>query len=574
MLKINNLVVIVFLVSFYLVLISIYLLLSKPKNKKLLIKKSASKVNVFRGHLKSSYFCSKFSNEYKIFKKIQSAQFEFEKESLFDTYNNALKKSGIDFNIPIFKLEFYTKNNFEALVNRLYTFKSLENKGVLFNLFVFVDGYDKLKKTKQIIDIILFKRCCVRCYHCLEVDYKLLGAINFFNLNKEEEIIYRPVNGNNDLLDGGGKLIYFGESKTKKDGVFFNQTSHVNLMHGDKFNLFLSKEKFKEVGAFCGLFVGVECESIKIENYCYKNYIEQKAVELNGIKFEVCRTFDYENNMQIYVVKLQNLTNRATCAKICYGNIFKHLSPKNRVYVTCCKNGKFDIRLMLNDRRLLFFGKNFEKIIDKNFMGVIKEINLLPRQSKEIIFASFLNLDAFKEFENRGLSALNFDEAIKKYKDISLPKVFSQNKSLNNLINDYLPQKIFENTITSANSNNLDFVMLKNLIFDARVVNRDLIGGRLSSVYLLRQNLFSVYQNLLYFYFGLFPSEFGANINTDKSLVLKDATTSFEIGGQRILVRFKDFGLKNEVKINNIKYSNLKFLTFNNCKQGEVEILY
>lgn len=565
-----------FLIIFYLILVFIYITFSKPKKRVSLVK-NKGKINAFKGQVKDKLFCSKFSLEYKYFKKIESSQFEFEKESLFDSYNTALQRSGVDFRVPIFKVEFYNKSSFEDLIRSLSSFRNLENKGVNLNLFVFVDNYEKLKKVSKILNIFSFKGCLVRAYHCLEIDYKLLGAINFFNLNKEEVIrpkiekfeqkqISRKENKNE-------KIINFNVRK-RQDCTQDCEKMVANKKESIDFDLIFSKTKQNILKNFSGLFIEEFDQVYKVENLVYKNLFEIKTIKSANVEIEVKRCFDYENNAQFYAIKLQNISNKIASLKICFGNVFDKLNTKNTVYVSDCKSDKFNITLKSLNKALCFCGEGFQKKISSNFMGVFKNIKLLPHEKTEIYFVKFLDLRKFKNFNIKDLSIFSIEEIASKYKNIALPKVFSQNKSINDLINNYLPQKIFEYTITNASADNLDFIMLKNLIFDAKIVNKDFVSGKLSNIYLLRQNLFSVYQNLLYFYFGIFPNELGANINVDKSLVLKDATTSFEVAGKRVVVRFKDLGLKNEVEINNIKYSNLKFLTFNNCSQGDVEVLY
>lgn len=564
---------VIFLIAFYLILISIYVVLSRPNSKKIVfVKKQDNKVRAFKGNIKCKFFCSKFSNEYKIFKKIQNAQFEFEKESQFDIYNNALQKSGIDFREPIFKLELYQKNNYENLVVDIYTYKNLEKKGIKFNLFVFVDSYDKLKKVKKILDIISFKTCLVRAYHCLEIDYKLLGAINFFNLNKEEVVLPKTKKqALNDLrvfdqsrLNSVQKLKFI----INKNNIGFKNASVDNK----EFNF--TKEKLIELKNFSGLFLEEFDRVFKVDDFVYKDLFEQKNIRLKNVEINVKKTFDFENNSQFFALRLHNIASSVTSVKICFGSVFENLTPKISVYVNECKNGKININLKTMEKNLLFLGCRFEKLINKNFMGVYRNIKLFPNETIEVCFAKFLDLKKFKDFDSEDLLNLSIDFITSKYKSIVLPRVFSENKGINDLINYYLPQKIFENTITNVNANYLDFVMLKNLIFDAKTINKDFVNVRLSNIYLLRQNLFNAYQNLLYFYFGIFPNKLGANINTDKSLILKDATTSFEVDKKRVVVRFKNLGLKDEIEINNIKYSNLKFLTFNNYKDAEVEVLY
>ena len=79
---------------------------------------------------------------------------------------------------------------------------------------------------------------------------------------------------------------------------------------------------------------------------------------------------------------------------------------------------------------------------------------------------------------------------------------------------------------------------------------------------------------MLYFYFGVFPTKTGVNINIDKDLILNDAVISFMLNGKKSVLQLKNLGLKNEVKINDIRYSNLKFLTLNNFKQEQVDVFY
>ena len=84
---------------------------------------------------------------------------------------------------------------------------------------------------------------------------------------------------------------------------------------------------------------------------------------------------------------------------------------------------------------------------------------------------------------------------------------------------------------------------------------------------------FCIYQNLIYFYGGAFYSNGGVNLNLDKSLIFSDCSLNFCKNGFNKKLTFKKDNLSGEVKINNIFYSNLKFLNFDSLNDN-VEIFY
>ncbi|MBQ3047808.1 MAG: hypothetical protein IJD48_02210, partial [Clostridia bacterium] len=119
-------------------------------------------------------------------KKALKSQIIFKSNNDYIKITQPLKNSGIDFYKPIYKLECYKKFDIVKIFLKLNQFKNLADKGLMFNLFVFVDDYKNLQTIIKIVNKIKFNKMCdVRVYHCMDINFDLLCGINYLNLIDE-----------------------------------------------------------------------------------------------------------------------------------------------------------------------------------------------------------------------------------------------------------------------------------------------------------------------------------------------------------------------------------------------------
>lgn len=525
---------VIFLICFYLSLCFIYLIF-KPKKKRLcfLAQRGKSK-RVYKNFNKQILlFCSRSSLQFEIVQKCINCNIIFKKKVDYEKIILPLKNCGIDISKCIFKIEAYKDFNTKAILSKLNTFKKLQNKGLGFNLFLFVDSYKNLKKFESIVNLLNFeKSCCVRVYHCLEIDYKILCAINFLNLFEVEN------------------------SK-----LFACKMGNLKQLNLTKQNLNIIKRSENNISI-------LENENAYVfDNFEYKDFHFESNISNKNIEFKLVKTYDFKNNCSVF--KLSVLNNLMTFYSFVLniGTIFNKKTPKNKIYICDNKKGYIFIEDKNDNTNLNILGKDFKIVKTKNDdICVVNFCLLKPREVKDFYFS-------ISEKKIEASCFRTFEEVLIDYKKLNFVKIDTKNKSIDYLINSYLPQKIIKNFILNPLKNHFDFFSLLNNRFQPNLINKKNIDGNTSKFYLLNSNLFCIYQNLIYFYGGAFCSKGGVNLNLDKSLLYDNCSLNFTEGDLKKTVTFKKSNLSGEVKINNVIYSNLKYLNFDNFKEN-VEIFY
>ena len=587
---------IVFFVFFYLVLVFLYLALfcKKPKQSEIILKNKDSRVFVCKQAC--NFFCYKTSSEFKTYQLLINNVFIFKKHSDYQKYVNPLKKSGIDVNLPIFKIELYKNKLAISLLKQLNTLYNLDKQNVKLNLILFVDETAKIKKLNNILNLFNFKNIKVRVYHCLDVNFNLLASINYFNvsfnsknnclekINKSSLVMQTAIKNidaeNKDIENKKFKNneIKINEIKNNYTKTNENYTNKPSLKHlngnlneirevefnNDNQSFFYSENTF-----FVKSFYGLNYfNDFSYSNFCLTSNINQKK-----LSYMLQKTYDYKNCFETYLLKITNNSN--TKLLVNYGFETKKASKhQNDIVVFSYKNKKTVFYDAYKNKFYYFYNafKNIE--IKQTSYKLYSIITIPPQSSVEIRFLASktdnLLPDKLKELENINL----FEQSKKLYLKLNTTKVLSENKTINYLINEFLPNRIIKNFINQKPNSNNDFYSLINKIFKPNLINKNLVSSFPQKFFLATNNLYSVYFNLLYFYFGVFVGKTGFNFNTDKSLILNNSSLRFEVNETKKILNLKNQNLKNEIEINNIKYSNLDFLYYENLNNDNLEVFY
>lgn len=535
---------IIFLTIFYLILCFIYVIF-KPKKKRLCFLSQFGKENrVFKSFNNNfMFFCSRTSIQYEIINLARQSQIILKSQQDYLKIIEPLKNSGIDVNKCIYKIELYKNFNIDNVILKLSAFKKLQDKGFDFNLFIFVNDYKLLKTFLKIAEAFSFKKSSVvRVCNCLDVDYKILCAVNFLNLlEPENKVILNSKMGNLKPLNLNKKFI-----QNKR----CNNQNCIRVFQNEQY--------------------------LSFENFEYKNHFYKSQITNNLVQYSLLKTYDYNNFCQVYKFVAKNDSFNFLSIKLNIGTLFSKIAPKNNIYVCEIKKEYVSIVDKINNRKVNIVANNLQVVEDNNQnIYAIKSFVIKPKSEEVFYFLTVDDSQNIKELANQNNEKLQilFDECLKKYSNIDMIKINSKNKIINNLVNDYLPQKIIKKFILEPNKYYSDFYNLLNQRFDVTLINKKFVEGNLAKFYLINKGLFCAYQNLIYFYVGGYCDKFGLNLNLDKSLIFDNSQIScFKDKNYKTFI-FKNYNLDGEVKINNIMYSNLKFVNFDSIKDN-LEIYY
>lgn len=512
----------------YLFVVSLYLFFGPAEKSNLHIKIRIKNLKCFNA--KNNFFCSKQSKKYQIFKFLYANCVVFKTEKKFNKYCLPLKKVGIDYFKKIYKLELYKNFNFKEKCKEINMLKQLSLLYNNFYTFIFVDNLKTLEQVNNYLNQINFLQN-VKVYYCLDVDYNLLSSINYFD---------------------------------------------VNLSNKSKNTFTVKGEDLGSIQNNNGFFVGYKNCNRQL-NFKYNNNQLKSEEKLNNCFVTLTKVFNYNMQAEIYKLAVTNTSSKNINVKFGFANVWE--KQDRGINIFYCKNKKMFFENK-NLNKWVMFAKFFSKVnITNGGVCFLKQLKLKGQESYNFYFIKFLNINSFNNFNcNLVLSNL-FEDTLKLYKNLFKIKVLSCNKNLNNLINIYLPNKIIEEQLLSKN--NILCKNFNNLLFNNysnNLVSKTLISVPISNFYLLKDNFFKVYFNLIFFYFGVWPSKNNSVVlNQDKSLILQNSTVVFNLQGKHFFVKHKKENLQNEVKINNITYSNLKMLNCNSfleAGQNKLEILF
>lgn len=523
-------------VLLYLIFISLILFFSKRKTKDIILKNKKRINNLVIS--KAKFFINK-NNAFYLYQSLLNGLVVFENLQKYNQLLKTFSDCGIDSSLPIYKLECYEKIlNTQKLYKTLKDVKVLDNNKIEINFFVFYNNDKFLKPITKLIKYFCFKNIKVRIYNCVQIDYKLLSFINLLDLNTQNQILKNKINTHkkqelkNVLKNSFDNSVIKNLPTTKKiEGLFF----------------YSNNSAFYE------------------NKYQFLNLTGQSFLTKNNFEIKTNKAFNFNFSTTIYKVEVKNTLNTMQTLFCCFGTVFKNKTLKNSIYFVNKNKDRLSLINTLQNKNLCIIG-NFEKhFCKKDYFYALKKLVLSPNQTqtfffcvcseKNILNGNLLNLTS-NNLENF------YNTTLQDYSKINLPKILSQNKVLNYLINDCLPNKIISECILS-NTKTYDFDALLNKKFETSLIDKNVCNKNLKSYFLLSQNYFKVYFNLFYFYLGFWQGENGLNINKDKSYVLNTANVFIKNKLLPFKINVKNSNLKNEIEVNNVKFTNLNKLNIN-----------
>lgn len=520
---------VVLVIILYLLFVSLFLFKKQKIKPKIKTFKHVKGVNYCK-----KYFCNK-GKSFKFYNFLLTSTINFKSEGDFKKFVLPLKKAGLDYTKNIIKIEIYKNFNWEEKKKELLILKNFR-KTLNFYTLIFVDNSKNLDLVKSYLDKINFK-LDTKIYYCLDVDYKLLSSINFFDINF--------LNYTNNL--NYSRTFHFGKRNYKVKQNFLN--TNTNLPQGFSLN-FLPLDKFS-----------------------FKNTYMNSTLLNNFFNCTLEKTFNYKLMAEIYFLKILNKSDSKKSFNFSYLKTFKEDGNKY-INVLNFKNGINFVNKNTNTKVMFSNFFTFVSVLNNSIL-LTKNIVLNGKEEKSFYFVKFLNNFNPIVLPTKTL----FLNTKKLYDSVFKINVLSSDTNINNLINTILPQKIIEEVFINCNKGLKDFTRLLNLEYSENLVEKSLISVPISNFNLINKNFYSVYFNLIFFYFGIWKTQNNAVIlNLDKSLILEDSKIFFKIENDKtFLVKNKKENLKNEIKINNVNYTNLKFLNCNKflcLEKPEIEIVF
>lgn len=522
-------------VLLYLIFISIFLLISKNKSNKQVYIKNKKRINNIAITTKK-FFVSK-NNAFSLYQTLKNGLVIFDNIKKYQEALKIFSSCGLDILLPIYKYECYEKElNIKELYKTLNLVKKLDKSGVEFNFLVFYNNDKFLKPISKLIKYFCFKKVKVRIYNSIQIDYKLLSYINLFDLNPQNQMLKHNKNNKRENLIGVLKNTYKNALKQlptiqQQEGLFFYFNNQI----------------------------------LKENNYVYSGVKQTGNIEQKKIKIDINKTLNFNLLSNIYKIKITNSNNTMQTLFCCFGTLFKNKTLKNGIYLVNKSKQKITVIDSLQDKCMCLIGSFQKFFCQKNYFYALKKITLKPMEELEFYFA----VNNTNNIKNKNLLIVKqenlqgvFNETLQDYTKIKFPKILSQNKVLNYLINDMLPNKIIEEAIMEGKLTT-DLELFLNKKFDKDLIDRDICNKNLKSYFLLNKNYFKVYFNLFYFYLGFWQSETGLNINQDKTFVLNSANV---LTFNKLLpfnINVKNNFLQNEIEVNDVKFTNLNRLSIN-----------
>jgi len=527
--------------------------------------KSILKVKKTKKDFCRHFFCSNFSTSKKIFDELKSNHtFLFDSEAKMMKYLDVLNRSGIDKNLAIYKFEYYKDKNIEQLKRVVKAFCVLNKQGINFNLFVFVDSDKRYIEATKVLNVISTCKS-VKLFHCLDIDYKLLSAINYLNILSHNYLKF----DNNPHLVSSDKMT----DKTKKQlGKASNITSD-SFFEGDSAMQNASCNFDINLSTYCAK--SVDCstlEKLKIDlenDFKYNKFYFSKEVFVNGNILEISKTFEMNQSAKLFSLGFKNKDTNSYCFDFDFDICAKNFECK---YVLCEKHkNKFFIKILDSN-----FAKTFCVALSLRTNTCIdyfaKTLQLRAKTSSlsnRIFFGVFVDKKKFFEFDETKLENAFFD-AKQNYNALKLPKVFSPNKTINYLVNVFLPNRIIKNFIEGLEGSQEEFLKLKSACVE--VEDKTLVESFVQKFFLAKSDLYHIYFNLLFYYFGVFATKKGIKINPDKSLIFDNSYMSVFWDTRHFLKIKNRKNNSQEFLVNTVSFSNLNFVQY--TKDSKMEICF
>ncbi|MBQ9792256.1 MAG: hypothetical protein IJW32_00730 [Clostridia bacterium] len=522
-------------VLLYLIFISVFLFVFKNKNNKQIFIKNKKRINNFV-FTSNKFFINK-NNIYSLYQTLKGGLVIFDR---VEKYQEALKTfsfCGLDILLPVYKYECYQKElNVKEFYKTLKLVKKLDSSGVEFNFFVFYNNDKFFKTIAKLIKYFNFKKVKTRIYNSCQIDYKLLSFINLFNLNPQTHML--KVN-----------------TKNKRE----------QLLNVLKNTYDIALKQMPSVQQQEGLFFYFNNQILKENEYVYSGFKKIENIEQNKIKININKTFNFKFLSNIYKIKITNTNNTMQSVYCCFGTVLKNKTLKNGIYLVNKNKNKITVIDSLQDKYLCLLG-NFQKhFCQKNYFYAMHKLTIGANQEVEFCFmennTNAQNNNALLSVKKDALQEV-FEKTLQDYTKIKFPKILSQNKVLNYLINDFLPNKIIVDAIVEGRLT-LDLDLFLNKKFDKNLIDKEVCNKNLKSYFLLNSNYFKVYFNLFYFYLGFWQREGGIYINQDKTFVLSSVNISTFNKLSPFNINVQNKNMQNEIELNSVKFTNLKSLDIN-----------
>lgn len=627
------------------ILFIIFLFLYLLKHKHFIVKSEKyslkNKVKLTRlVTINVAFFCYK-NLECEIANNIKNNSITFNNLTMANTTIKTLKNAGFNLNLPIYKLEFYTKNkhnlfvnnnlktaetfannatkisrnknikvskltnnfktvkqnkatnnnvgetlltkNFNVLQNiykNLQAIKNLQNKNINASFLIFLDEETLYKPVNKLIN---YFNVSIKIYIKNEVDYNLLGAINAVNINKINNLLNSKTEVNILLNNFKNSTLSLKEFKNNINSKTYENANYLNS------NLqIVNKNNIQNFG-LNNFFLQVKNDVFSFQNFNYNNYFLSSNLNTNLFLATLNCTLNFTEKVQIFKLKITNKTNSNLQINFMFLSSSSSKTSKNAVYfVDSSKYHIYLTNLINNNLHTFLVGKFSIMQVNNGVVFSQKKINILANQTAEFYFAYSSNFQNKLQVCNiinsnnltqktLKINALNLVNSLQNlyqnhnYNKLKNTKILTQNKTLNTLVNSYLPQKIIKNYIVNNFYNsfmplqnieayNEDFNNLKNNVFNINLIDNFFNTINLNSIFLINKNLYKTYLNLIYFKLGFFASKKGLNINPNKSEVEPKGIVSLKQYENLVTVNVSKVNLCNEIKIDNIKYTNLNFL--------------
>ena len=529
----------------YVFFIALLLVIKKQINKE----KLKNTVLKLKPCIKSPiFFCSLKSVKHLVFSSLKQRIFVFKSKTQLNKYVNPLKNIGVDYKKPIYKLELYKTFNWKEKEKEIEILKNFSAYGKEFYLFVFADKIENVNKVKNFLTKIDFNKN-IFVYFCLDINYKLLSSINYFDANNFNKSLCHEKNMG--LKNSPNEALKFARVNSSKKHSVKNKANTSGFRGGFNF----------ELGS-----------KIIFSNFVFNENSLIFEKQIGGAKLALTSAYNYNLGLEIYKLNI-NSANQNLNLKFCYFYPFSQIPNQNCLNILSTKHKNLFFQNDNSNEFVLFSNFFTAHKLWKEGALFYKKIKVEQNKSATFYFVKYLNKNPQKDFSKSNLESL-FESTLNLYKNLKKIRVLSCNKTLNYLINNLLPQKIIWEQLINSSEISEDFKNFVEFNYCENLVQKDLISVPLYKFNLINSNIFKVYFNLVYFYFGVWKT--GENtlvLNQDKSLILKDASVVFSVEDKPFFVEHKKIDLENEVKINNVSYTNLKTLNCNNIlKNGNTKL--
>lgn len=610
------------------ILLIISLILILKFKQKSGVKKSKKYIIKNKRYIKSFvisntiFFCCK-NIEYEILNNISNALIIFNNEKLANNTLKVLSNAGFNLKLPIYKFEFYTtsfnsnckvsnkginfknhnykKNNvynvncesktklsdynlnvLQKVYKTLQAINKLKLKNISANYLFFIDDETLFNPISKLIKHF---NLLIKIYFKQDVDYALLGAINSLNINNNGGYI----ENNNITNFAFNKSNDDNNDLNKSKATVTSKNKNLNNKTLKNFNEFYSRLNTQSVlnfNEFNNFFLQVNSTNFNFSNFEFSGFYLASYLENN--MFYSCLSLTQNSTINALVFKLIITNKTQHNIALNFSFLPPHIQKNavNSVYLQHLTKTHIYLQNLITPKIAVFLMGNFQSIsLQNGKITAHKKFNIAPKKTQEFYFLyteisqtlmlnskqEKLNIPNQKHLKNLLLN-LPYYYQNNVYNKLKLTKVLTQNRTLNSLINNYLPQKIIKNYVLNnfyfcfKKTQNLqdyvnDFINLQNNYFNLDLVDNNFSLLNLNSFFLAKNNLYKIYLNLIYHSIGFFASNNGLIFNSNKTNLQTRAVVSLKHLSNNVLVNMSKVNLNNEIKIDNITYSNLNFFS-------------